>query len=69
MPGGDEVFAPANALPARSEAAAVQPVIGISQRVRVNSKEKKDLGTLGMTARLCPCEIQGEIFADYLGWS
>ncbi|XP_057600584.1 phosphoinositide-3-kinase-interacting protein 1 isoform X2 [Hippopotamus amphibius kiboko] len=47
--GGDEVqgFAPANALPARSEAAAVQPVIGISQRVRVNSKEKKDLGTLG----------------------
>lgn len=52
MPGGDEVqvHGPANALPARSEAAAVQPVIGISQRVRVNSKEKKDLGTLGMTA-------------------
>lgn len=47
VPGGDEVFAPANTLPARSEAAAVQPVIGISQRVRVNSKEKKDLGTLG----------------------
>uniref|UniRef100_A0A8C3YGB7 Phosphoinositide-3-kinase-interacting protein 1 n=1 Tax=Catagonus wagneri TaxID=51154 RepID=A0A8C3YGB7_9CETA len=49
VPGGEEVqvFAPANALPARSEAAAVQPVIGISQRVRVNSKEKKDLGTLG----------------------
>lgn len=47
MPGEDEVFAPANALPARSEAAAVRPVIGISQRVRVNSKEKKDLGTLG----------------------
>ncbi|XP_045314237.1 phosphoinositide-3-kinase-interacting protein 1 isoform X1 [Leopardus geoffroyi] len=49
VPSGDEVqvFAPANALPARSEAAAVQPVIGISQRVRVNSKEKKDLGTLG----------------------
>ncbi|XP_008590878.1 PREDICTED: phosphoinositide-3-kinase-interacting protein 1 isoform X1 [Galeopterus variegatus] len=48
-PGEDEVqvFAPANALPARSEAAAVQPVIGISQRVRMNSKEKKDLGTLG----------------------
>lgn len=50
MPGEDEVFAPANALPAQSEAAAVQPVIGISQRVRVNSKEKKDLGTLGMSA-------------------
>ncbi|CAK7314383.1 Phosphoinositide-3-kinase-interacting protein 1 [Vulpes lagopus] len=49
VPSGDEVqlFPPANALPARSEAAAVQPVIGISQRVRVNSKEKKDLGTLG----------------------
>ncbi|XP_044234958.1 phosphoinositide-3-kinase-interacting protein 1 isoform X2 [Ursus arctos] len=49
VPSGDEVqvFAPANALPARSEAAAVQPVIGISQRVRMNSKEKKDLGTLG----------------------
>ncbi|KAI5929907.1 phosphoinositide-3-kinase-interacting protein 1 isoform X1 [Manis javanica] len=49
VPGGDEVqvHGPANALPARSEAAAVQPVIGISQRVRVNSKEKKDLGTLG----------------------
>ncbi|KAM6155548.1 phosphoinositide-3-kinase-interacting protein 1 [Rhynchocyon petersi] len=42
-----QVFAPANALPAGSEAAAVQPVIGISQRVRMNSKEKKDLGTLG----------------------
>lgn len=49
VPSGDEVqlFAPANAMPAGSEAAAVQPVIGISQRVRVNSKEKKDLGTLG----------------------
>nr|XP_058896156.1 phosphoinositide-3-kinase-interacting protein 1 isoform X3 [Kogia breviceps] len=49
VPGGDEVqvFAPANTLPAQSEAAAVQQVIGISQRVRVNSKEKKDLGTLG----------------------
>lgn len=42
-----QVFPPANALPARSEAAEVQPVIGISQRVRTNSKEKKDLGTLG----------------------
>uniref|UniRef100_H0V6U1 Phosphoinositide-3-kinase interacting protein 1 n=1 Tax=Cavia porcellus TaxID=10141 RepID=H0V6U1_CAVPO len=49
VPGGNEalVFAPANTLPARSEAAAVQPVIGIGQRVRMNSKEKKDLGTLG----------------------
>ncbi|XP_048677967.2 phosphoinositide-3-kinase-interacting protein 1 isoform X1 [Caretta caretta] len=45
--GIDQVFEPADTLPARSEAAAVQPVIGISQRVRMNSKEKKDLGTLG----------------------
>ncbi|XP_042522253.1 phosphoinositide-3-kinase-interacting protein 1 [Dipodomys spectabilis] len=42
-----QAFPPANALPARREAAAVQPVIGISQRVRMSSKEKKDLGTLG----------------------
>ncbi|XP_006894865.1 PREDICTED: phosphoinositide-3-kinase-interacting protein 1 [Elephantulus edwardii] len=42
-----QAFPPAKALPAGSEAAAVQPVIGISQRVRMNSKEKKDLGTLG----------------------
>ncbi|KFO23664.1 Phosphoinositide-3-kinase-interacting protein 1 [Fukomys damarensis] len=49
VPGDDEVqvFAPASTLPARSEAVAVQPVIGISQRVQMNSKEKKDLGTLG----------------------
>ncbi|CAO2640351.1 Phosphoinositide-3-kinase-interacting protein 1 [Lemmus lemmus] len=48
-PGDKEaqVFPPANVLPARSEAAEVQSVIGISQRVKMNSKEKKDLGTLG----------------------
>ncbi|NXR37698.1 P3IP1 protein, partial [Zosterops hypoxanthus] len=44
---GEQVFEPADTLPSRSEAAAVQPVIGISQRVQMNSKEKKDLGTLG----------------------
>ncbi|NXE51052.1 P3IP1 protein, partial [Casuarius casuarius] len=43
----DQVFEPADTLPSRSEAAAVQPVIGISQRVQMNSKEKKDLGALG----------------------
>ncbi|NXE06908.1 P3IP1 protein, partial [Lophotis ruficrista] len=43
----DQVFEPADTLPSRSEAAAVQPVVGISQRVQMNSKEKKDLGTLG----------------------
>lgn len=46
-PGSDDgrVFAPADALPARSEAAAVRPVTGIGRRAE--SKEKKDLGTLG----------------------
>ncbi|XP_010138553.1 PREDICTED: phosphoinositide-3-kinase-interacting protein 1, partial [Buceros rhinoceros silvestris] len=44
----DQVFEPADTLPSRSEAAAVQPVIGISQRVQMNSKEKKDLGTLAL---------------------
>lgn len=69
MPSGDEVqvFAPANALPARSEAAAVQPVIGISQRVRMNSKEKKDLGTLGMIAPTRPYASHQEVFSDRLG--
>ncbi|NWI25527.1 P3IP1 protein, partial [Sula dactylatra] len=43
----DQVFELADTLPSRSEAAAVQPIIGISQRVQMNSKEKKDLGTLG----------------------
>ncbi|XP_068767891.1 phosphoinositide-3-kinase-interacting protein 1 isoform X1 [Struthio camelus] len=43
----NQVFEPADTLPSRSEAAAVQPVIGISQRVQMSSKEKKDLGTLG----------------------
>lgn len=49
----DQVFEPADTLPARSEAAAVQPVIGISQRVQMNSKEKKDLGTLGTNPGSC----------------
>ncbi|XP_019349193.1 phosphoinositide-3-kinase-interacting protein 1 isoform X1 [Alligator mississippiensis] len=43
----DQVFESADTLPSRSEAAAVQPVIGISQRVRMKSKEKEDLGTVG----------------------
>ncbi|XP_074149502.1 phosphoinositide-3-kinase-interacting protein 1 [Sminthopsis crassicaudata] len=40
-----EVFEVADSLPSHSESAAVQPVIGVSQRVRMS--EKKDLGTLG----------------------
>ncbi|XP_020654769.3 phosphoinositide-3-kinase-interacting protein 1 [Pogona vitticeps] len=43
----DQVFEPANSLPSRSESAAVQPVIGIGQRVKMRPNEKKDLGTLG----------------------
>ncbi|KAK1328358.1 hypothetical protein QTO34_011931 [Cnephaeus nilssonii] len=49
VPREDEVqlFAPANSLSVRSQAATVQPVIGIVQRVQGNSKDKKDLGILG----------------------
>ncbi|XP_039627793.1 phosphoinositide-3-kinase-interacting protein 1 isoform X2 [Polypterus senegalus] len=42
-----QVFEPAQSGSSRSESAAVQPVIGISQRVRTGPKQKKDLGTLG----------------------
>ncbi|XP_068166193.1 phosphoinositide-3-kinase-interacting protein 1 [Antennarius striatus] len=38
---------PSNSVPPQSDAAAEQPVIGISQRVRTRPKQKKDLGTLG----------------------
>lgn len=51
------MFEPADTLPSRSEAAAVQPVIGISQRVQMNSKEKKDLGILGTNPGLCDGSI------------
>ncbi|KFO92283.1 Phosphoinositide-3-kinase-interacting protein 1, partial [Buceros rhinoceros silvestris] len=54
----DQVFEPADTLPSRSEAAAVQPVIGISQRVQMNSKEKKDLGTLVPSLPLYHCSRQ-----------
>ncbi|CAK6440054.1 unnamed protein product [Pipistrellus nathusii] len=49
VPRGDAVqlFAPANSLSVRSQAATVQPVVGMVQRVQGNSKEKKDLGILG----------------------
>ncbi|KAI1900980.1 hypothetical protein AGOR_G00055420 [Albula goreensis] len=45
--GETQVFEPANSAPAQSEGAAVQPVIGISQRVRTGPKKKKDLGITG----------------------
>ncbi|XP_051278875.1 phosphoinositide-3-kinase-interacting protein 1 [Dicentrarchus labrax] len=42
-----ESFQPAKSGPSQGEVAAVQPVMGISQRVRTGPKKKKDLGTLG----------------------
>ncbi|XP_064424147.1 phosphoinositide-3-kinase-interacting protein 1 [Latimeria chalumnae] len=47
MSSEEQMFEDAKSLPSMNEAAAVQPVIGISQRVRVSPKQKKDLGTLG----------------------
>lgn len=32
------------------EGGAVQPVVGVSQRVRTGPKKKKDLGTMGMSS-------------------
>lgn len=62
------MFEPADTLPSRSEAAAVQPVIGISQRVQMNSKEKKDLGTLGTNPESCdgstPLILAGQIYCE-----
>lgn len=70
VPRGDAVqlFAPANSLSVRSQAATVQPVVGMVQRVQGNSKEKKDLGILGMTAP--PLSLYGiheGIFANCRG--
>ncbi|GLD49246.1 phosphoinositide-3-kinase-interacting protein 1 [Lates japonicus] len=42
-----ESFQPAKSGGSQGEVAAVQPVMGISQRVRTGPKQKKDLGTLG----------------------
>uniref|UniRef100_A0A8D0HIX9 Phosphoinositide-3-kinase interacting protein 1 n=1 Tax=Sphenodon punctatus TaxID=8508 RepID=A0A8D0HIX9_SPHPU len=43
----EQAFEPVDSLPSQSEGAAVQRVIGISQRVKMKSNEKKDLGILG----------------------
>lgn len=43
-----ESFQSAKSGPSLGEVAAVQPVMGISQRVRTGPKKKKDLGTAGM---------------------
>ncbi|XP_068422853.1 phosphoinositide-3-kinase-interacting protein 1 [Clinocottus analis] len=42
-----ESFQPAKTRASQGEVAAVQPVMGISQRVRTGPTKKKDLGTLG----------------------
>ncbi|KAL7391065.1 hypothetical protein ABVT39_003706 [Epinephelus coioides] len=42
-----ESFQPAKSRASQGEVAAVQPVMGISQRVRTAPKKKKDLGMLG----------------------
>ncbi|XP_042344821.1 phosphoinositide-3-kinase-interacting protein 1 [Plectropomus leopardus] len=42
-----ESFQPAKSRASQGEVAAMQPVMGISQRVRTAPKKKKDLGTLG----------------------
>ncbi|NXX95745.1 P3IP1 protein, partial [Centropus bengalensis] len=68
--GADQVFEPADSLPSRSEAAAVQPVVGISQRVQMNSKEKKDLGTpgyvLGLIMTVIIIAMGAGIFLGYI---
>ncbi|XP_037339072.2 phosphoinositide-3-kinase-interacting protein 1 [Pungitius pungitius] len=42
-----ESFEPAQTEASQGEVAAVQPVMGISQRVRTGPKKKKDLGVIG----------------------
>lgn len=51
-----ESFEPAKSGSAQGEVAAVQPVLGISQRTRTGPKKKKDLGTPGML-RLCKHDV------------
>ncbi|KAJ6659048.1 hypothetical protein lerEdw1_019350 [Lerista edwardsae] len=55
--GTERVLESANDSPAQSEAAAVQPVVGISQRVKMRPNEKKDLGTLGYVLGLIMMSI------------
>lgn len=47
LPSSTESLQPASSASSQGEPAAVQPVIGISQRVHTGPKKKKDLGTLG----------------------
>lgn len=47
LPSPTESLRPASSPSPGGEAAAVQPVIGINQRVHTAPKKKKDLGTIG----------------------
>lgn len=47
-PPSTQSFQSAKSGPSQGEVAAVQPVMGISQRVHTGRTKKKDLGTLGM---------------------
>lgn len=68
LPSSTESLRPASSASSGGEAAAVQPVIGISQRVHTGPKKKKDLGTTGMyslcvsTCILCFRHVQPVLF-------
>lgn len=53
LPSSTESLLPTSSASSGGEAAAVQPVIGISQRVHTAPKKKKDLGTIGMLFPQC----------------
>lgn len=53
LPSSTESLQPASSASSQGEPAAVQPVIGISQRVHTGPKKKKDLGTLGTAFLHC----------------
>lgn len=48
-PPSAESFQLAKLGPSQGQVAAVQPVMGMSQRVHTGPKKKKDLGMLGMS--------------------
>lgn len=53
----EESFQPARSRISQAEVAAVQPVMGISQRVHTGPRKKKDLGTTGALCSLHPWKI------------
>lgn len=51
-----ESLLPTSSASSGGEAAPVQPVIGVSQRVRTGPKKKKDLGATGVhSLSVCTC--------------